>query len=503
MGNMGFTESDKLLYRMSNEVRICLGFLLLGVTFYTFRDVLKYPFIQDDWGILYSIINKDAWTYLSGVLNPSGILFYRPLGQIYIFLLYSIFGLNPLGYHVIALLIHSLNALIIAFIVMRISRNERLSWVIAFLYATAVGIHMDPLGWIVGIYDLLGAFFFMISFYLFLNNNRSLSVVSYLLALLTKEATVILPLILLFSTIFLSGAQRKVSWQGIKAAISLLRYHFITAVLFALFLARNIMQALSASVNDQYEVRFLGDHLLKNAYTYIKWGCQLFYPLYHVPWTDWFPMIATLLIAIVFLIRRKNLDNPTLLFYILWFMTGLLPVLVLPQHSYRYYLTYSLPALYLIVLSALQLLMREKGTIFTASIVLLLLFNIGLARDYTGRRDEHGFDSSGLEGTNDLPLKGALVKKVKSYLFEQYPNLGPYSVLVFDGMFSEIFGGNSGPRIWYGDSTLRVYDSSDIEIDSLGVYATDSAGKHFFDPKDVVVFTFSGDSLQSVRLSPP
>ncbi len=129
-----------------------------------------------------------------------------------------------------------------------------------------------------------------------------------------------------------------------------------------------------------------------------------------------------------------------------------------------------------------------------------MLLSIILGPDFLRRQNGAGLDRTIVEGTANLPLKGDMVKMVEAHLANQYPGLPSHSILVFDALPSNIFGGDAAAQIWYRDTTLKVYDSWDVEIDSLGVYTTDSLGKHFMDPRRVILLTFDGDSLRSVRL---
>ncbi len=480
-------------------LEISLGFVLLVAVFFCYWNCLSFPFIQDDWGVMYSILHEGTQKFLSNALNPSGGTLYRPLGQIYLWVAFSVFGLNPTGYHIAALLLHALNSLLVVLVSRRIDANYPISWATGLLYATAVSIHADSLSWVVGIYDVLGAFFFMFAFLLYLERKPALSLASYVLALLSKESTVVLPLLLLFEILIFQNGGRPVS-KIIVEGLKSLKLHLLAGLAYVLLLANHILGASVSSTGDEYRIRFLGIHLFDNLYTYYKWWCQLFYPLYRIDWTGWFVLAVTILTLGAVLLTKRTARR-MLVFPLGWAVIALLPVLVLTQHAYRYYMTYSLPALYLALLLLVWNVGRENIRYFIASAVVLVFFNVAFAHDYVGRNTGEGFDPTMMEGTNDLPLKRQWVEMVRNHLSEHYSTLDPHTIMVFDGMFSGVFAGSAGPRIWYNDTTLRVFDSDQIDIDSLGVYTNESNPRVFFDPEKVIVLTFNGNTLRSVRLS--
>lgn len=112
----------------------------------TYWKVLKYPFIQDDWGILFSIVEMDDFEIVQQAFLPEGKLFYRPLGITYFVLAHLFFGLNSLGYHLLALGLHFVNSLLVVRISgLFLQGNKLLPWLAGILYGTAIAVHMDPL----------------------------------------------------------------------------------------------------------------------------------------------------------------------------------------------------------------------------------------------------------------------------------------------------------------------------------------------------------------------
>src|SRR3990167_1437369 len=95
--------------------KIVLGIIVVASVFVFFPTTKTY-FSQDDWVFLSHVYKQpfsSAWRYY-----PEA--FYRPIGQqLFFFLNSRFFGLNPFGYHLVALGIHAFNVFLLARILLR------------------------------------------------------------------------------------------------------------------------------------------------------------------------------------------------------------------------------------------------------------------------------------------------------------------------------------------------------------------------------------------------
>jgi hypothetical protein len=101
-----------------------------------------------------------------------------------------------------------------------------------------------------------------------------------------------------------------------------------------------------------------------------------------------------------------------------------------------------------------------------------------------------GIDVPPINGSNNLLRKGAVVNLLHDYLFSTHPVLPKGTTIVLDWMPASAFCGNAGPRIWYGDTTLQVYEIQNT-VDSLGFAAKQDPGRPF-DPLRTILITFHG-----------
>ena len=106
---------------------------------------------------------------------PVDQLFFRPIGLLYITGLHQVFGLNPMGFHAVALLLHIVNSILfVASVLTAITDRPLLSWAVAMVYATSIVVHLTPLMWVVGIYELSATLFVLLSIHFYVGEIERL-----------------------------------------------------------------------------------------------------------------------------------------------------------------------------------------------------------------------------------------------------------------------------------------------------------------------------------------
>ena len=187
------------------------GVLLL--TFLTFSLTLSFGWVYDDppqipgnpdlrWPRLAYLFTHHLWASANGI---SEARFYRPLLAVWFLINKTLFGLNPHWLHFTTILAHVL-ATALAFFIARKTLADAGG---ALLVAAVFGLHplqVESVSWISAVNDSLAAVFCFASF-LACRKARStgpgavpwwtLSATFFLLALLTKEVSVVLPAIIL------------------------------------------------------------------------------------------------------------------------------------------------------------------------------------------------------------------------------------------------------------------------------------------------------------------
>lgn len=128
--------------------------------------------------------------------------YYRPLFLVSYALDYLIWGSKPFGYHLTNIMLHAACSLLAFRLAIKLLNDRWAALWAAGIFA-AHPVHAEAVAWIAGRADLLAGSFFFISFGSYLIFRESarkfyfgISVVTYMLALFSKEAAIPLPLLL-------------------------------------------------------------------------------------------------------------------------------------------------------------------------------------------------------------------------------------------------------------------------------------------------------------------
>jgi protein O-mannosyl-transferase len=181
-----------------------LGFLLLALAAYA--NVLNAYFLSDDFVQLGRI--------KTGNLSPvyaatqGGLL--RPLFTLSLLVDLKLWGLNPLGYHVVNIALHALNAVGVFYLARALAQRAELSGPTRPRLACAASLifllhpaHTEAVTWISARADLLATLFCLLTLLLLLAYTQtrspwqiSCALLTFALALLSKESAICLPLVL-------------------------------------------------------------------------------------------------------------------------------------------------------------------------------------------------------------------------------------------------------------------------------------------------------------------
>ena len=162
------------------------------------KQVIENPYIRS-WKYLPEIFGSNVWSFLgaAGVTNH-----YRPLMTLGYLICYQLFGLVPFGFHLLNLVLHAGIVWLVFRVSAQLFANRTLAFVAAALFALHP-IHTESVAWVAGVTDLQLAFFYLLTFSLFLHAGSTGAhkgwrsqigmAASFVLALLSKEPAVTLP----------------------------------------------------------------------------------------------------------------------------------------------------------------------------------------------------------------------------------------------------------------------------------------------------------------------
>jgi len=186
---------------MSKDFKAILIIFSLGLIVYSYS--LPNPFIWDDEILIVRNTYIRNWQNLNNIftsplfrLYRSHTFFYRPLQELTYVLDFQFWKLDPLGYHLTNTFFHIINAILIFFIINRITKDFDVSLLSSLLFVIHA-IHTQAVTYISGRADLLVTFFLLLSFLSYIKYFHLLSILLFVPALFCKENALVYPLILI------------------------------------------------------------------------------------------------------------------------------------------------------------------------------------------------------------------------------------------------------------------------------------------------------------------
>lgn len=344
-----------------NRLHVILILTALGLL--AFASAVNHPFVHDD--VVFIQQNPDI-----GDLNVREIFFqsygpekklslinkyYRPLLELINRVLYRIIGFSPHGFHFVNVLLHIFSGFLVYSIIKFILKDKGISLATAIFFLLHP-VQNEAVACISGISNLVFTFLCLLSFYAYLVSIHSkgakirpflygMSLILFLLALFSKEQSVILPfLIIAYEGIFLAEPIKK----ALKRYGLFIGGYFI--VMAGYFIFRKIIFgfALLRPADNQGELWIRMLAIPRSLLTYLG---LIFFPhdLHYYRSQDiLLPYLLPLLgiffvvLVIIFIVYKTPKPQKTwMLFGLAWFIISLGPTLnIVPLiNEYSYILT--------------------------------------------------------------------------------------------------------------------------------------------------------------------
>ncbi len=322
----------------------------LGLAVYA--NAIRHPFVHDDivfiqnnphladwhnWPRIF--LEKSRWggfTVTQPVINS----YYRPFLDLFYKIEYYFFGLQSAYYHLLNILLHIINAILLYVLLNRLLKRPAIAFPVAVMFLIHP-IQTEAVSCVAGISNLMFAFFTLSSLLCYVHMDSSVpdnkanyclyggSLIIFLIALLTKEQAVILPFLIVFY-----------EWCWKPGGQTLGRHNFLKiggffGILVLYFYFRKLIlgSSIAPLSNDgELLLRILQiPHVLL-----IDWRLLILpYDLHYYRSFDILrPLIKPIIvfILVVFQISRWIKSHPVtqqrvLLFAVGWFFITLMPVL--------------------------------------------------------------------------------------------------------------------------------------------------------------------------------
>jgi len=323
----------------------------------SYANALRNDFVFDDNVQVLSNKMLRSLSNIFVVLTGS----YRPLRDVSLMFDFAIWGDGPFGFHLTNILIHAANATLV-FVLIRRMTGAVVTATIAALIFVAHPLQPDAVTYISGRRDVLFSFFYLASFYSYLNYRRSRSLIYIVLflvcwglSLMAKEMAASLPAFIFvwgFCDLWgeRTGSWSRRTWHALGGAFMRDKWLYLTLALAVPAYGYYMVFIKGGSTRVQLSgVTFWGGSFTSNMLTAIKvhgWYLkQLVFPTPVVQYLGGFPIATTLLdwhvllsllvivaalVAAMVLLNRDRLMS----FAILSYFALLLPVSqIIPHHE--------------------------------------------------------------------------------------------------------------------------------------------------------------------------
>lgn len=233
---------------MCNRQTLVSLLLVIGLGVAVYGNSLNNAFVYDD---LYQVerhpYTRDL-TQISGMFATShfgqrSAEGYRPLATLSFAVNYTIHGRDPFGYRIVNVILHGLNS----GLVLLLTKAALLSFPAALISGLVFAVHpvhTEAVVWVSGRSELLATFFFLLTWFCYIRATSSsslrrgywvCSLLVYVLALLSKEHALTLPLVLFLYDVY----ARRIRHESLSAGWlwSRVKLYLGYGLLIALYLA--------------------------------------------------------------------------------------------------------------------------------------------------------------------------------------------------------------------------------------------------------------------------
>jgi Flp pilus assembly protein TadD len=361
--------------------------LILLSGFAVYLNSLEGEFLWDDIHFIKNNVYLRNWSHLQEIFTRdvaagSGMRYnyYRPLTVFTYLVDQTLWGFDIRGYHLSSIFFHLLVAISVFFLGDLLFRDRLLGFLAGLLYAVHP-LQTETVAYISGRPDSLAALFMIVCFILYLKRIREgkaylevLLVLSYLAALLSRENSIVLPMLLL---LYHSAFKIKVKWRPFLAvAFMTLIYVFLRAVLLdPMAVPTTLIQRIPGffvAVAAYFRLLLFPFHLHQ------EYGMRLFHFSQPIAIAGMWLAGSLIICGLIGLFKGR-----IIFFGIFWFFIALIPVCgVYPIKAYmaEHWLYVPSIGFFLLFASGLARLCRKKsfgkGTVFC--LAGLLLFYGGL-----------------------------------------------------------------------------------------------------------------------------
>ncbi|MDO8662306.1 MAG: tetratricopeptide repeat protein [Candidatus Omnitrophota bacterium] len=202
-----------------------------------YSNSVHNPFIWDDDALVVKNPLLSNWSNLPKVFTSdlypgvtAGSNFYRPLQTISYIWDYHFWQLDPFGYHLSNIILQILVSLLVFLLTRIMLKDTKIALAAALLFALNP-LHTEAVTYISGRAEMLMGLFLLASLILFIKGHRVFSLLSFICGLLSKELSVVFPLVILAYLFYYKREKLKKARYLLKSVLPFLIIDLIYLIL--------------------------------------------------------------------------------------------------------------------------------------------------------------------------------------------------------------------------------------------------------------------------------
>src|ERR1017187_9858431 len=315
--------------------------LIILVTVLAYFPTLRGGFVFDDYELIIRNPMVKADNGLQRFWFTTEASEYYPLTWSAWWLEWRLWGTSPLGYHVVNVLLHAASAVLVWLVLRHLKIPG--AWLAAVVFAVHP-VNVATVAWISEQKNTLSMFFYLLAILLYLRFDEEnqwrwypFSLAAFLLALLSKSAVVMLPVVLLGCLWWRRG---RVQWKDLLHSASFFTLSLGQALVALWFHSHRGVEGFGSRSGFPLRLATAGRvpwfYLSK---ALLPLNLMVVYPKWHIDasqWASYAPGLLLVGMLGVFWWTRKTWGRPWL-FGLGYFVVTLFPVLgFFDQSFYRY-----------------------------------------------------------------------------------------------------------------------------------------------------------------------
>lgn len=311
--------------------------LLIGVVLVIYGQTINHDFVywdDKDYFLDHPQVREGlSLANIEWAFTSFSVANWHPLSWISMMTDVSLFGLWAGGHHIVGMIWHTANSLLLFVLLIRFTNDQNRSFVVALLFAIHP-LHVESVAWAAERKDLICAFFWLTTIWfwhrytLAPNYKRYLWVViSMVMALLAKPMAITLPAILLLIDFWPlkrheNHSLRILIMEKVPLGIISLCSMFVTILAQSSLAIRSVeevglLQRLWDVINGYATYMVKTIFPLNSSFFYVRYPIE----------TMWLAGSALLLLASIFIAIKLRKKSPFIIFGLGWFFIALLPVI--------------------------------------------------------------------------------------------------------------------------------------------------------------------------------